>query len=109
MCSFHRLIDSFPLKRYRSGVTEYICTKKGSAPRDYNQSADLYSLFFTLASTVPTRGHPLKLFKPQILRDVRAHAFSQRVINDWNRLEANIVTAPSLSNQLYDKQYDAGL
>ena len=62
-------------------------------------------------STIPTRGHSLKLFKPQILRDVRAHAFSQRIINDWNRLGANIVTAPSLSNfkQLYDKQYDAGL
>ena len=67
-----------------------------------------YSFFFTLASSVPTRGHPLNLFKPQILRDVSS---VKGVINDWNTLEANIITAPSLSNfkELYDKQYDAGL
>ena len=72
--------------------------------------------FFTLAGNIPTRGHSFKLFKPHSLQDIRAHVFSQQVINDWNKLDPNIVTAPSLSifKQLYDKYcsnhlYDAGL
>ena len=50
-----------------------------------------------MAGSVSTRGHPLKLFKPQLLRDVKSHAFSQQVINDWNKLDSDIVTTPTLS------------
>ena len=46
-----------------------------------------YSLFFTLADAISTRGHPFKIFKQQLLRDVRAHVFSQRIINSWNNLK----------------------
>ena len=50
-----------------------------------------YSLFFTLADATSTRGHPFKIFKQQLLQDVRAHVFSQRIINNWNKLETSIV------------------
>ena len=96
-----------PTLKHRRQRGDMICVYVYSL---LNNIYDLdYSFFFTLASSVPTRGHPLKLFKPQILRDVSSVKGSY--INDWNRLEANIITAPSLSNfkQLYYKQYDAGL
>ena len=55
------------------------------------------SQFSTLATSVPTRGPSFKLFKPQLLQDIRSHAFSQQVINRWNKLTSNIVIAVSLS------------
>ncbi len=38
----------------------------------------------------------MKLFKPQFEAELRKHAFSQRIINDWNSLTENIVTSKSL-------------
>ncbi len=38
----------------------------------------------------------MKLFKPQFEAELRKHAFSQRVIDDWNSLTENIVTSKSL-------------
>ena len=79
--------------RYRRQRGDMICVYSL-----LNNIYDLdYSLFFTLADAISTRGHPFKIFKQQLLRDVRAHVFSQRIINSWNNLETSIVTAPSLS------------
>jgi len=52
--------------------------------------------FFTLNHLSRTRGHTFKLLKEQIFKDVRANSFSQRVINSWNCLPTEVVTAPSL-------------
>ncbi len=38
----------------------------------------------------------MKLFKPQFEAELRKHAFSQRIINDWNSLTENMVTSKSL-------------
>ena len=39
----------------------------------------------------------LSSIQHQLLWDMRSQVFSQRVINDWNKLASNIVTALSLS------------
>ena len=51
---------------------------------------------FTL-STNRLRGHQLKLEKPRARLDIRHHCFSYRVINPWNLLPPEVVSAPSVS------------
>ena len=47
-----------------------------------------------------TRGHDWKLFKPQSKKGLqcRVHFFSQRVINYWNDLPSQVVTASSVNS-----------
>ena len=52
---------------------------------------------FQMAAYTSTRGHPLKLFKKRCRLNLRKNYFSQRVIDQWNRLPTNLVTAPSLN------------
>ncbi len=52
--------------------------------------------FFTQAKYKGTRNHNMKLFKPQFESELRKHAFSQRIIEDWNSLTDNIVNSESL-------------
>ena len=49
-----------------------------------------------LRHTGPTRGHSLKLFLPRANTDLRSRSFSIRVINPWNSLPEDVVSAPSL-------------
>ena len=53
-------------------------------------------LFFTMSNN-PTRGHPLKIFKKRYHLRVRGHFFSNRVVDGWNDLPMEVVTAPSLN------------
>ncbi len=55
-----------------------------------------HSKFFTQAIYKGTRSHNMKLFKPQFESELRKHAFSQRIIDDWNSLSENIVALESL-------------
>ena len=52
--------------------------------------------FFTPAVHQSTRGHPLKLFKKRARLEMRKHAFSMRIVDDWNSLPLDCVTADSL-------------
>ena len=52
---------------------------------------------FTM-SDKPTRGHPLKIFKKRYRLKVRGHFFSNRVVDGWNDLPSEVVTAPSLNS-----------
>ena len=45
-----------------------------------------------------TRGNCLKLYKKRFNHDVKKHSFSNRVVNLWNSLTDDIVTAPSLNS-----------
>ena len=45
-----------------------------------------------------TRGHKWKVFKSRAHSEVRQRALSIRVINDWNSLPANVVSANSLAS-----------
>ena len=44
-----------------------------------------------------TRGHSLKLKKPQVSSAVRQNFFSVRVVNAWNSLTEQVVSAPTLN------------
>lgn len=44
-----------------------------------------------------TRGHGWKLDKPRVRTASRQHAFSVRVVSEWNSLPARVVSAPTLS------------
>ena len=53
--------------------------------------------FFTM-SNLPTRGNSLKIFKLCSRLKVRASVVSNRVVDVWNSLPNNVVTAHSLNS-----------
>jgi len=52
---------------------------------------------FKRVENTKTRGHNMKLEKHQVRTDNRKHYFSQRVINDWNKLPSKAVNAISIN------------
>ena len=52
-------------------------------------------MFFSLKKDSRTRGHEVKLVKDQCRLDIRKHSFSQRTINEWNKLSTDCLTASS--------------
>ena len=52
---------------------------------------------FEMAQYGATRGHSFKLYKHQTRLILRKHFFSQRVVDVWNSLQDDVVTAPSLN------------
>lgn len=59
----------------------------------YNTNKD----FLPLDLNSKTRGHSLKLKKPSVKTTMRQHYFSVRVVNAWNSLPEEVVSAPSLN------------
>ena len=55
-----------------------------------------HTLLFTMTK-MRTRGHSKRVCKPLSTKFLRMKTFSQRTINDWNNLPANVVDAPSLN------------
>ena len=58
------------------------------------------SKFFQLTdSNSRTRGHPLKIYKSSLKKNLgyRKHFFSQRVVNSWNALPEAVVNAKTVS------------
>ena len=55
------------------------------------------NVFFSLKKDSRTRGHEVKLVKDQCRLDNRKHSFSQRTINEWNKLSTDCVTASSVN------------
>jgi len=53
--------------------------------------------FFEYSDEHRTRGHSLKSQKHRSRFDLRQHFFSERIINVWNKLDGNTVTAPTLN------------
>jgi len=54
--------------------------------------------FFTPAETrYELRGHDKKLTKARPRLDIRKYFFSQRVVNRWNRLPAEVVNSKSVN------------
>ena len=56
----------------------------------------LIEMFFSLKKDNRTRGHEVKLVKDQCRLDIRKHSFSQRTINEWNKLSTDCVTVSSV-------------
>ena len=55
------------------------------------------TMFFSLKKDSRTRGHEVKLVKDQCRLDIRKHSFSQRTVNEWNKLTTDCVTASSVN------------
>ena len=53
--------------------------------------------FFEQAELAITRGHTMKLRKPQASSRVRRNALAVRAINDWNSLPPSVVLSASLN------------
>ena len=59
------------------------------------------NVFFSLKKDSRTRGHEVTLLKNQCRLDIRKCSFSQRTINEWNKLSTDCVTT-SRMNMLVD-------
>ena len=57
----------------------------------------LTGMFFKLREGSRTRGHKAALVKEQCRLDTRKYSFSQRVINEWNKLPNDCVNASSVN------------
>ena len=55
------------------------------------------NIFFSVKEERRTRGHGITLAKKQCRRDIRKFSFSQRTVNEWNRLSADCVGASSVN------------
>jgi len=53
--------------------------------------------FFEYSGKHRTRGHSLKLQKHRSRFELRQHFYSKRIIDVWNKLDGNTVTAPTLN------------
>ena len=55
------------------------------------------NMFLSLKKDNRARGHGATLVKDQCRLDIRKYSFSQRTINDWNKLCTDCVTASSVN------------
>ena len=56
----------------------------------------LVEIFF-LSRKSRTRGHEVTLVKDQCRLDIRKYSFSQRIINEGNKLSTDCITASSVN------------
>ena len=61
-------------------------------------------MFFSLKKDSITRGHEVKLVKDQCRLDIRKYSFSQRTINEWNKLSTDCITTSSMN--MFKKKVD---
>ena len=52
---------------------------------------------FQKAITTELRGHSLKLYKKSSRLELRKHSFSQRIVDHWNKLPDDVVSAATIS------------
>ena len=76
-------------RRNRADLIELFRISKGL-------SAIPLESFFELDTSGRTRGHSLKLRRRRFRTDTRKFFFSQRVVNRWNALDEEVVTAGSV-------------
>ena len=76
--------------------------KRGDLIETYNiitgkEDIGSESLFMVADNVYGFRGHRLRLNKQPCRLNLRKNLFTQRVVNDWNRLLSCVVEAPSVS------------
>ena len=64
-----------------------------------------YREFFKLSVNRKTRGHRMKIEKNRSKSNIRKYFFSQRVVNEWNRLPESVIKAESAVNS-FKNRYD---
>ena len=87
-----KLLDlpSLVYRRYRGDAIEVYKYLRGVYKVDS-------SSLLPLSTETRTRGHGFKLLKRQCRSHLRSNFFSMRVVNVWNSLPEDVVTAPSLN------------
>ena len=55
------------------------------------------NMFFSLKKDSRARGHEVKLVKDQCRLDIRKYSFSQRTVNEWNKLFTDCITDCSVN------------
>ena len=70
------------------------------------ENIDRNMFFFSLKKDSRTRGHDVTLVKDQCRLDIRKYSFSQRTINEWNKLYTDYVTATSVNMFKYLRRAD---
>ena len=54
-------------------------------------------MFISLKKDSRTRGCEVKLVNDQCRLDIRKYSFSQRTVNEWNKLSMDCITASSVN------------
>lgn len=93
----HLKLPTPSFRRHRGDVIQVFKLLNGMEDINYNT-------FFELSEVSYTRGHRLKLKKQNASKDIRKHFFSQRIINPWNSLPENMITAATI-NQFKNRFY----
>jgi len=70
-----------------------------------NKHIDSGQFFQVADEHYSLRGHRMKLSKKRSRLDIRKHFFSQKIINQWNSLPANVVNAKAVNS--FKNAYDA--
>jgi len=52
---------------------------------------------FQKATTTELRGHSLKLYKKSARLELRKHFFSRTIVDHWNKLPDDVVSAATIS------------
>ena len=81
-------LTTLETRRLRGDQIEVLKTVNGYDDIDRN-------VFFKLKEGSRTRGHQAALVKEQCRLDMRKYSFSQRVINEWNKLPTDCLNASS--------------
>jgi len=90
-------ITSLKDRRLRGDMIEVYKLLTGKEQIDYKQ-------FFRLADNhYGVRGHNKKLSKDRSRLDTRKFFFSQRVVNSWNSLPAEVVNAESVNTEQFQE------
>ena len=93
----------YPVRLRRLNLPSFICRRRRAdliqVYRMLNGIDDLdYTKFFVLVEGSHTRGHTLKLVKQRTTSRLRQCVLGIRVVNDWDSLDNEIVTADSVSS-----------
>ena len=85
---------NLPTLEYRRARGDMIQTYKIMHKLEDLEPSD----FFNLDISNRTRGHSLKIIKNRFHLDLRKYSFVNRIVNEWNGLPEDVVTAPSLNS-----------
>ena len=102
-------IIQYETRLERLGLYSLYCRRqRGDLIETYKILNGYYDInptsFFTLSNTDTTRGHYRKLFKFRSRLLVRHNFFTNRVVNLWNSLPADVISAPTVA--LFKKNLD---
>ena len=83
-------LTTLETRRLRGDQVEVFMILNGCENIDRN-------MFFSFTEDCRTRGYQIKLVNDQCRVDISKHSFSQRTINEWNKLSTDCVTASSVN------------